>query len=296
MSTRSDGPAIAPLDLEIGSFSSRRTILKAGAGALGLGVAGGVGLPAAALAQDAASAATPTACVLAPELTEGPYYVEDLLVRKDITEAKAGLPLLLRIGVEDVAACSPLANAAVDIWHCDAQGYYSGISGENPGGGAPATDDSNLATTFLRGVQLTSAQGVAEFDTIYPGWYMGRTIHIHMKVHVGGTASDDTYAGGHVSHTGQLFFDDAVSDRVYETDAYGGRDNGQRTRNGDDNILGDREDEPGFLLALTPVDEGDLAAGFVGTITIGVDPNATPTGAGMGGPGNGTPGGPPPSH
>jgi protocatechuate 3,4-dioxygenase beta subunit len=230
--------------------------------------------------------------VLAAELTEGPYYVADQLVRKDITEGKPGLPLKLRIGVTDTSTCAPLANAAVDIWHCDAQGYYSGISGENPGGGNAATSDENLDTTFLRGIQLTDAEGVAEFETIYPGWYTGRTIHIHMKVHVDGEA-ETTYEGGHVAHTGQLFFDDAITDQVVELEAYGGRDNTQRLRNDGDDILGDHADEPGFMLTLSNLTEGTLADGLLGAITLGVDSTATPSGVGAGGGGDQMGGQPP---
>jgi protocatechuate 3,4-dioxygenase beta subunit len=270
---------------------TRRTLLKAGAAAIAVGGTGlGAGLAKAQDSSDAATAAaSPATCVLNAEMTEGPYFLEGDLIRKDITEGVAGIPLQLKISVQDVNACAALANAAVDIWHCDAQGYYSGISGENPGGGGAATTDENLTTTFLRGIQLTGDDGVAEFTTIYPGWYTGRTIHIHMKVVVDGTA-DDTYEGGHVSHTGQLFFDDDISDKVYASGgAYVGRDDSQRLRNDADNILGDHADEPGFLLALT----GSVDEGFVGTITIGVDPTATPSGVGVGGGGDGGNGGPP---
>jgi len=277
--------------------ASRRTVIKVGAAALGMSVVGVGGVARAGSALVATPEASPLACVLTPELTEGPYYVEDLLVRKDITEGKAGVPLKLRISVADTTSCSPLANAAVDVWHCDAEGYYSGISGENPGGGGAATGDENLDTTFLRGVQLTGEDGLAEFDTIYPGWYTGRTIHIHMKVHVGGTA-DDTYADGHVSHTGQLFFDDAISDQVFATEAYADRPNDQRLRNDADNILGDHADEPGFMLELKQINDDAIEDSFIGTITIGVDSSATPSaesgGGGQGGPPPGGQGGPPP--
>lgn len=290
-------PLFEPADA--GGTTNRRVVLKAGATAIGLGAVGLTGLKG--FAQESGTAtpaaeATATSCVLTPELTEGPYYVEEILLRKNIIEDRAGVPLNLRISVQEPTSCAPLANAAVDIWHCDAQGYYSGISGENPGGGGEATGDENLDTTFLRGVQMTDADGVAEFETIYPGWYTGRTIHIHMKVHVEGEAADDTYEGGHVAHTGQLFFDDAISDQVYLTSAYGGRDNSQRTFNDDDNILGDHDDEPGFLIELSPLVEGMIEDGFIGTIVIGVDPTVTPSEAGMdGGPGAGGPpqGGPP---
>lgn len=269
---------------------SRRTIIAAGAGAVGL-VAAGSHIPA--LAQDAATPVVepaPVSCVLAPELTEGPYYLEGDLVRKDITEGRPGIPLTLRLTVSDVTACAPLANAAVDIWHCDAQGYYSGVASNNPGGDTdPALANEVASQIFLRGIQLTDADGVVEFETIYPGWYMGRTTHIHLKVAVEGQASE-TYEGGHVAHTGQLFFDDATSDLVYEFGAYAGRENSQRTRNDSDNILGEHADEPGFMIELTPLDEADLEQGFIGVIAFGIDPSATPADGG----GSGGPGGPPP--
>jgi protocatechuate 3,4-dioxygenase beta subunit len=200
----------------------------------------------------------------------------------------------LRIAVQDITSCAPLANAGVELWHCDAQGYYSGISGENPGGGGQPTGDENLETTFLRGIQITDPDGMVEFATIYPGWYTGRTVHIHMKVHVEGApgeaASDPeamatpegglTYQGGHTSHVGQLFFDDATSDEVFATvDAYARSSEEGRLTNDQDNIFGDHGDEPGFLLTL----EGSASEGFTGTITVGVDPAAIASEGGAGG-------------
>ena len=260
--------------------ADRRQILKVGAGAAALAlVAPGRWLSPAA-AQEAATAFPDDVCLLTPEMTQGPYYVDGPLLRRDITEGKPGLPLRLRIGVVQVSgqSCSPLPNAAVDVWHCDAQGYYSGVASNVPGPDADPDLAAQAATqVFLRGVQLTDENGIAEFDTIYPGWYMGRTIHIHVKVHVGGEASGDQYEGGHVAHTGQIFFDDATSDEVFATnEAYAGRPNEMRTRNSDDGILGQHVDEPGFILALTPLAADSPAGGFSGTITFGVDPSATP--------------------
>lgn len=214
------------------------------------------------------------------------------------------MPLALRIAVQDMTACAPLANAAVEIWHCDAQGYYSGIVGENPGGGGTATGDENATTTFLRGIQLTDADGAVKFQTVYPGWYTSRTVHIHLKVHVEGAAGDvasdpeaaatptggETYQGGHVSHTGQLFFDDALSDEVFATEAYARTSQDGHIVNEQDNIFGDHGDEPGFLVEIT----GTATDGLAGTITLGVDPTATPSeGAAGGAPGGGGPGGGP---
>lgn len=289
------GPHAEHASIHGPTLPNRRALLTAGA-ALAMGAVR-LRLPAAAGAQEAASPVADL-CLLTPEQTEGPFYLPLNLLRQDITEGKPGLPLRLRVAVADVSSCALLENAAIDIWHCDAQGFYSGVSGE-PGAGASQEAGAGAeAGTFLRGIQLTNADGVAEFETIYPGWYSGRTVHIHMKVHIGGApelleqptpaAETGTYEGGHVSHTGQLYFEDAVSDEVFATaEAYAGRDDAQRVRNDEDGILGEYADEPGFILALTPVVEGDMSQGFLGEITIGVDPEVMPEPAGFGG-------GPPP--
>jgi protocatechuate 3,4-dioxygenase beta subunit len=104
-------------------------------------------------------------CVLSPEMTEGPYYVEGDKVRRNITEGKPGVPLILRLTVVNVSTCRPIRGAAVDIRHCDAGGVYSGTSVQST---------ENL--TFLRGIQRTDTNGLAIFRTIYPGWYPGRTV------------------------------------------------------------------------------------------------------------------------
>lgn len=153
-------------------------------------------------------------CVLTPELTEGPYYIDMDSVRSDITEGRPGAPLKLDVTVVDATTCKPVKDAAVDVWHCDAAGEYSGFGsaggpGGGPGGGRAPTNDKR----FLRGTQLTDANGLCTFQTIYPGWYTGRTVHIHLKVH----------AGGKEVHTGQLFFDDAFTDGVYKRSPYSGR-------------------------------------------------------------------------
>jgi protocatechuate 3,4-dioxygenase beta subunit len=228
--------------------------------------------------KSAAATKTVASCTLSPESTEGPYYVEGPLVRKDITEGRGGVPLDLRIAVVDSRTCLPIADAAVDIWHCDAGGVYSGA-------GANATSASGTESDrFLRGVQLTDASGIATFASIYPGWYPGRAVHIHVKVRVGGKEAK-TYDGGHTAHTGQLFFDEALSDRVFVRKPYNTA-SGSRRRQSDDGIF--RQSGSAKAVASSaPKNSADLSKGITSTITLSVDPTATPSGGGG-------PGGPPP--
>jgi protocatechuate 3,4-dioxygenase beta subunit len=148
-------------------------------------------------------------CVLTPEQTEGPYYVEDSLVRSDVTEDREGVPLSLRLTVQDADSCEPIRNATVEIWHCDALGEYSGVDGDSG--------------KFLRGAQRSDGRGQVGFRTVYPGWYQGRAVHIHVKVH----------AGGQEVHTGQLYFDEAVTRAVYERDPYSSRGQTETTNSSD---------------------------------------------------------------
>ena len=164
----------------------------------------------------AASTEAGAACVLTPEMTEGPYYLAGEAVRRDITEGKPGARLTLKLRVVTATSCKPIKGAAVDIWHADAGGTYSGF-------GAGAGN-----RTFLRGIQKTDANGLATFVSNYPGWYPGRTVHIHVKVHV----------GGNVVHTGQLFFADTLTDAVYRLAPYSNRPN-RDTRNAQDGIFQD---------------------------------------------------------
>ena len=217
-----------------------------------LGLLGGLGLTAiaAACADDGGSSAPvgqttvgagstgADVCVLTPELTEGPYYLDLDLVRRDITEGRPGTPLDLRVEVVDADGCAPIENAAVDVWHCDAGGTYSGVSG----------DDG----TFLRGIQMTAADGVAEFRTIFPGWYTGRAVHIHVKVNLGGT---ETF-------TGQLFLDEAMTAAAYVAEPYAAR-GAPDTPNSGDGIF----DQGGASTVVSVTSED---AGYAGTVTLGV--------------------------
>ena len=195
--------------------------------------------PSASIAAAVASGLV--TCVLTPEMTEGPYFVEGDKVRRNITEGKPGVPLALRLTVVDVSTCRPIRAAAVDIWHCDAGGVYSATSVQGTEG-----------LTFLRGIQRTDKNGLALFKTVYPGWYRGRTVHIHVKVAL----------GGNTVHTGQLFFGDGVTDAVYRRSPYNRRPN-RDPRNAADSIF--RNGGSRSLLKLQR-----SGTGYIGRITMGV--------------------------
>ena len=195
-------------------------------------------------------------CALTPEQTEGPYYLDIDSVRSDIRESKEGAPLRVAIRVRDFTTCAPLANAAVDIWHCDALGVYSGFESASAGAGGPgrpgrggggsrATDE----TRYLRGTQITNASGIVEFTTVYPGWYRGRTVHIHAKVHLNNREVLTT----------QLFFDEDLTRTVYAQQPYAS-DTGRDTFNQNDGIFSDET-------ILTVSKDGD---GHLGLINFGV--------------------------
>ena len=195
-------------------------------------------------------------CVVRPDQTEGPYFVDERLNRSDIRSdptdgrVKSGTPLALTLQVSRLGAgdCQPLPGAQVDIWHCDALGVYSDV--RDPG-------FNTIGRKFLRGYQVTDARGQARFVTVYPGWYPGRTIHIHFKVRTAPGASGKAYA-----FTSQLYFEDALTDRVHAVAPYAAR--GPRAiRNDGDRIFRNG----GSQLVLAPTESRD---GYVASFGLGL--------------------------
>ena len=163
--------------------------------------------------RQAVAGALGPSCVVRPEQTEGPYFVDERLHRSDIrsdpTDGRVspGTPLALTVLVSRLNAgdCQPLAGAQVDIWHCDALGVYSDV--QDP-------DFTTIGQKFLRGYQVTDARGEARFVTVYPGWYPGRTVHIHFKIRTAPVAKRS------FEFTSQLYFDDELTDRVHAAPPY----------------------------------------------------------------------------
>jgi protocatechuate 3,4-dioxygenase beta subunit len=193
-------------------------------------------------------------CTVSTELAEGPYYFDADAIRSDIREGRKGATLRLGIRVRDAERCDPIPNAVVDIWHCDALGVYSGFesasrgaggSGASGGGSGPSDDER-----YLRGAQVTGGDGIAEFVTVYPGWYEGRTVHIHAKAHL----------DRQTLLTTQLFFDDRVSAEVHRRKPYSSRGE-MGVPNDADGIFDDS-------LVLTTSKDGDR---YLGVITLDVE-------------------------
>ncbi|KQW16271.1 intradiol ring-cleavage dioxygenase [Streptomyces sp. Root369] len=276
---------------------TRRKVVAVGAGTVavvGLGAAGAVN----AFAEDKGAASEAEACYrLTSETVEGPYYIDADKIRRDVTEDKEGIPLLLDIRVIDSETCRPIRNAAVDIWHCDAVGVYSGYedvgngggpaptgaptdaptgtptgtpTGPPPGGGhQEPTDD----TRYLRGTWRTDKRGQVTFRTVFPGWYRGRCVHIHTKVHVNGEWTDAGYEGGNTCHTGQFFFDEESVLASAELEPYASNTAERTTL--DEDMIYDGGGVTGGLLRLRYRKGDGIGKGVRASITVGVDPEET---------------------
>ncbi|CAE6531306.1 unnamed protein product [Rhizoctonia solani] len=265
-------------------------------------------------------------CVTAPEVTEGPYYINNELVRNDIREDQAGINLLLDIGVIDTTTCQPLEDAFVEIWSCNATGSYAGFTqvslgpppngtappptgtvsetgtasattslgpptgGPGRPGGPPPSQGMSDQLTFLRGGAPTNENGILEFKAIYPGFYTGRTIHIHTMVqtnytvfangtigsklgdlhHVGQVSATVGSKLGDLHHVGQIFFDDALNDQVVALPTYSNTTH-TRTRNEQDRILQGANTDGYNSYADAELLGKSIEDGVLAYITIGVD-------------------------
>jgi protocatechuate 3,4-dioxygenase beta subunit len=252
-----------------------------------------------------------TTCTLAPETTQGPYYFDVDSIRSDLREDRAGVVLRLALRVQDASkGCRPISNAVVDIWHCDAEGVYSGFESASSGGdgarpdgggggappngggsprgagnaeapatggpGAPGAGQGGVpppdqrdqeqgsgssgearptdGKTFLRGAQVTNSGGIVQFTTVYPGWYRGRAVHVHFKVHL----DKKTLV------TSQLFFDESFTDRVYRSAPYSART--ERDTRLDSDSVYTQADARGTPILLTVQQAGDEVLGAANVV------------------------------
>lgn len=229
----------------------RKVTRREALGLLGAAAAAAVGCGSEDSPASPTTTATPpttapsSACVVAPTETIGPFPSIADLIRSDIREGKGGATLTLTITVVNVnTGCSPVANAVVDVWQCDADGHYSEYSQQGYDG---------RSQTYLRGIQTTDASGGVTFTTIYPGWYGGRATHIHVEVTVNGRSVKVT----------QMAFPESITSLVYTTGVYAAR--GQNpTSNSGDMVFADSLSSE--LATVT----GSPASGYTATFMLGV--------------------------
>ncbi|RLN71407.1 hypothetical protein BBJ29_005015 [Phytophthora kernoviae] len=241
-------------------------------------------------------------CILEPEVTQGPYYVNGELIRADVREEQEGVDLYAEVQIIDVNTCEPVEGLYLDFWHCNATGVYSGIVAS---GNGDSSDTTNVNTTFLRGLTPTDEDGVASYTSTFPGHYTSRATHIHVLGTYNGTLlENNTYSGGYASHVGQIFFDQDLITEVELTAPYN-TNTQEITTNADDTILSEEAAEDfdpmmEYVLLGDTVEDGVLAWISVGvdmtraqTITaagtytadggVMADSTSTMTGGGMGG-------------
>lgn len=229
-------------------------------------------------------------CVLTPDITSGPYiWPYSQTLRQDMTEDQPGVPLLLDVGVLDMATCEPLPNALVSFWHCNATGSYSSFTNLSPNTkfetllqemnitdfAIGSTDLHTDNTTFLRGMWPTDAEGLMEMKTVFPGFYVERAIHIHTQVFTDWVLRENgTVANGNLVSTGQLFFDEALEEQIMALEPYVSHTEINRTANDvDSQGIYTAAQAGGFnpVVDIAPLDGVNVENGMVGYITMGID-------------------------
>ncbi|KAF2125540.1 protocatechuate 3 [Dothidotthia symphoricarpi CBS 119687] len=250
-------------------------------------------------------------CILVPEVTAGPYvWPRSDTLRQDMSEDQAGIPLYLDIGVLDINSCSPAENILLDMWHCNSTGSYSSFDGRDPNTpfetlleqlNLTTASDLDLHTgdsTWLRGMWPTDGNGVMEMQTVFPGFYIDRTIHIHVRAHTNWTVRDNgTVSASNIASTGQIFFDEELSAQIMAMAPYSSHTEINRTTNSIDSIYSD-ETPTGWspIIQVEPLDGVDVANGMIGYITLGINVTATSSESSSGGgPSGGMPSGGMPS-
>ncbi|PYH90902.1 aromatic compound dioxygenase [Aspergillus ellipticus CBS 707.79] len=237
-------------------------------------------------------------CLLTPETSTGPYvYPRSEVLRQNLVQDQPGVPFELDIGLIDIHTCEPLTNALVAIWHCNWQGKYSSFTGLDPdisfpkqyqqatgkkleltasGGQGDVSFLATDTTTWLRGMWPTDHHGVTRFNTVFPGFYTDRAIHVHMQVHTDWTlASNDTIAASRTVNTAQVFFPEQISAQIMSVPPYSNHTQVPRKALSLDGVYVTESGTGAMTIVDTePVDGKDYRNGVLGYITLGVDTSA----------------------
>lgn len=231
-------------------------------------------------------------CVLTPDVTPGPYvWPRAQTLRQDASEDQVGVPFWMDFGVLDMATCEPLEGVLVSFWHCNATGSYSSFTGLSPNTYFPVllselnitdfvegvTDLHTDNTTFLRAMWPTDRNGMVEMKTIFPGFYVERSIHIHVQVYSNWTLHDNgTVTSGNLISTGQVYVNETLSQQVMALEPYVSHTQINRTTNADDSVyFQDTANGYNPVFDVIAVD-GDISNGLVGYITGKITPHPPP--------------------
>lgn len=199
--------------------------------------------------------------ILTPENIIGPYYVGGEYIRDDIVDGQEGVELLLDVQIINSKTCEPIANNYLDVWHCNATGVYSGVEAED-----------TIGLNYLRGVYPTDEEGIVQFKTIFPGWYEGRSTHIHIFSHVNATVqtNNNTLNIGGTDHIGQIYFEDSLVDEISELYPYT-KDTNPRTTNEEDMFF-PQQNSSGYDAIIEIEYLGtNISDGLIGYMSIAVD-------------------------
>jgi len=215
--------------------------------------------------------------LLSPEQIAGPYFRNPQLIRRNISESADGIPLVLRLVIIDAMTGQPVTGALVDIWHCNARGAYSGWSKINPD---KEVDDGDIGSilrtdddTYLRGGQFTDKKGIVRFTSIYPGFYAGRAVHIHVAVRI--TSGNNFLQERHVAWVGQLYFPEVASRSVLNASEYSGRSASPLTN--DQDFHYQHQGGEASTLTVHTLGRDSNEDGYFGHMTIGIDTFAAST-------------------
>ncbi|KAH7332774.1 Intradiol ring-cleavage dioxygenase [Rhizoctonia solani] len=280
------------------------------------------------VSRQATDNSTEGTCILTPEVTQGPYHILGEMVRQNITDGQAGVPLTVEVDFIDIETCEAVPNLWVDAWHCNSTGYYSGYvsmtgaalsGGGGFGGGGNSTNgtappdmsmsmsgaptattaesatstqdaysgaDSTAAASmlntvptdqekFLRGAWQADSEGHWTMQSIFPGWYSGRSIHFHVKVYENGSVAENgTFIAGRAMHTGQFFFNESIVQEVAQLAPYNTNDVSRLTNDEDQWYA--YENAEGYDALMDVVYAGaDISEGLIGSIIVGLNTSYT---------------------